>query len=226
MSSYIRYSFAFIISLFVLTILFNNSLSYASSDKINQNNKNNKLAEHNLVEWVYGENTAPVNIIAYMSMSCQACKIMYNSVLPKVVEEYAMKGKVKLQLRFIANEVTSFESEATAFCLSTSKFQTTREKRDPNKAIDILFKSSTQWYHKSNNRQIIKDILSNNGYSKKEIEMCLDDKQIIDQILQSRLYAAKNLQILATPTIIINEQSFQGLRSYEWLKEKIDALIE
>ncbi|UAT42837.1 thioredoxin domain-containing protein [Anaplasmataceae bacterium AB001_6] len=225
----------FIISLFFILLLHTNcTLSNvnpvyaAEKTKVGEDKnakKSKKFDEKEIVEWVYGQKDAPLEIITYISMSCYACRTMYESIIPKIQEDYVQDGLAMLKIRYISTEVTSFEAEILAHCMKISKYQKTKERRDPNKPMDMIFKSAKQWYGKSNNRQLMFDTLSTSGYNRSEMELCLEDKQMTDQVLKSRLYTAKNMQILATPTMIVNGKHYQGLHSYDWVDKTLKEAL-
>ena len=63
------------------------------------------------------------------------------------------------------------------------------------------------------------------GIDEKNFENCLVLEDVEDYILNSRIEAAKNYKIESTPTIIINDEKFEGSLDYKTLKEEIEKLI-
>ncbi len=60
---------------------------------------------------------------------------------------------------------------------------------------------------------------------KLNFENCISDKKIEDFILNDRIEGAKNYNINATPTIIINEKKFEKSLNYKNLKKTLEKMI-
>ena len=60
---------------------------------------------------------------------------------------------------------------------------------------------------------------------KVDFEKCIINKEIEDFVLNDRIEGAKNFDINATPTIIINNQKFDKPLNYKNLKKFLEKLI-
>lgn len=54
-----------------------------------------------------------------------------------------------------------------------------------------------------------------------KIKTCLENENLEDQILESRINGSKKYSIQSTPTILINDKIYDGKHNYEDLKKEI-----
>ena len=60
----------------------------------------NSLLEIKEDEYILGEKNAPITIIEYASLSCSHCANFHKKTLPKLIDEYVNKGKVRIIFRY------------------------------------------------------------------------------------------------------------------------------
>ena len=58
-----------------------------------------------------------------------------------------------------------------------------------------------------------------------DFDKCINNKEIEDFVLNDRIEGAKNFDINATPTIIINDKKFDKSLNYNNLKKFLEKLI-
>ena len=58
-----------------------------------------------------------------------------------------------------------------------------------------------------------------------DFDKCINNKEIEDFVLNDRIEGAKNFDINATPTIIINDKKFNKSLNYNNLKKFLEKLI-
>ena len=63
------------------------------------------------------------------------------------------------------------------------------------------------------------------GLNNDNINNCLVDKNLEDQILEIRINASKNYSIQSTPTIFINDKKYNGNNDYDKFKREIEKLL-
>mgnify|MGYP000075803147 CR=1 FL=1 len=56
-------------------------------------------------------------------------------------------------------------------------------------------------------------------------EKCINDKKIVDYVLNDRIEGTKKFKVNATPTIIINDEKFDKTLNYKNLKKSLEKLI-
>ena len=86
------------------------------------------------------------------------------------------------------------------------------ELENLRKAIKIINKS-------------LKNIGREFSLTEDEMNKCLSNKKLEEEILKERIDAQKNYKISSTPTIYINEKKYESERSYKSFKKVIDKLL-
>ena len=101
-------------------------------------------------------------------------------------------------------------------------------KNDGNSEIlHYLYLNQNKWVRGKSIEELnknLKKILRDTTFSL-DFEKCLDNKQIEDYILEERINGVKKFKIEATPTLIINGETFENPSNYKKLKKYIEKLI-
>ena len=71
----------------------------------------------------------------------------------------------------------------------------------------------------------LKKIGLNFDLNEKQLNKCLEDEKIQEQILNERIDAHKNYKISSTPTIFINEKKYEGEHDFKSLKKTLNKLL-
>ena len=93
----------------------------------------------------------------------------------------------------------------------------------------MLYKNQSKWASGSDINTInisIKKIGKEFGLLDKNMDECLNDENIQDQILDKRINAQKAYKIESTPTIFINEKKYKGKHSYKIFKKELDKILK
>ena len=67
----------------------------------------------------------------------------------------------------------------------------------------------------------MKTLLANNGLDYADIESCIENDELGDMILETRLNAQSKLKINSTPTFVINGEIYSGALSYSQIEKII-----
>lgn len=164
-----------------------------------------------------GKKDAPVDVIEYASMSCSHCADFSNEVYPKVLEEYIKTGKIRYLMRhFILNE-PAMKGAQLVECAPKGKRY---------KFLKVLFKLQEKWAFTMNTENALKTIANVGGLSDEEFEACMKNKELQDEILQTRLDAEKNLKIEGTPTFFMNGEKVTGVGDFESFKDALEPILK
>ena len=148
---------------------------------------------------VLGKTDAPITIIEYASLTCPHCAHFSVDVLPKIKEKWIDTGKAKLVLR-------DFPLDEPAMRAAMDRFYP---------LADTFFAQQEQWATTRDYRAALEKLAKLGGVSNKEFAACISDKKLEDQVAQSRLTAAQQLGVDATPTFFINGKKFDGAPTVE-----------
>jgi protein-disulfide isomerase len=155
---------------------------------------------------VLGKPDAPITIIEYASLTCPHCAHFDLEVLPKLKEKWIDSGKAKLVLRDFPLDEPALRAAMVARCAPPDRFYP---------LVDTFFGQQEQWVTARDYRAALEKLAKLGGISNKEFAACISDKKLEDQVAQSRLTAAQQLGVDATPTFFINGKKFDGAPTVE-----------
>ena len=154
---------------------------------------------------ILGKPDAPITIIEYASLTCPHCAHFAVDVLPKLKEKWIDTGKAKLILRDFPLDEPALRAAMVARCAPADRFYP---------LADTLFAQQEQWVTRDY-RGALENLARLGGIGNKEFAACISDKKLEDQVAQSRLTAAQQLGVDATPTFFVNGKKFEGAPTLE-----------
>jgi protein-disulfide isomerase len=166
---------------------------------------------------VLGKPDAPITIIEYASLSCPHCAHFATEVLPKLRGEWIDSGKAKLIMRDYPLDEQALRAEMVARCAPPERYYP---------LVETLFETQDKWVVAKDWRAALERIARLAGVGKKEFDACLGDKALEDKIAQSRLTAAQQLGVQATPTFFINGTKFDGAPTFEAFDQLLSGLAK
>jgi len=188
--------------LIILSLIF--SFSYLNSEI-----KINPIYEGNV--------DAKIQIIVYESLTCSHCANFHKNVYPNLKKDFIDKGLLRIEFRNFPLDMAALNASKIAHCRNNGK---------PD-ILHLLFSNQKKWVKGEN----IEDFNSNlKKFIEDEnlniiFEKCINDKNIENFILNSRIDGTKKFEINATPTIIINNKKFDKPITFKNLKKTIEKLI-
>ena len=166
---------------------------------------------------VVGNLDAKISIIAFESMTCSHCADFHKNVFPKLKEEYLDTGIAKIEFRHFPLDLVALNASKISQC-----------KNDGNSDIlESLYANQQKWVKGSTIEEANKNLqkfLKNEGFTV-NVDSCVNNKEIEDFVLNDRIDGAKNFNVNATPTIIINNEKFEKPLNYKNLKKALEKLI-
>jgi protein-disulfide isomerase len=157
------------------------------------------------IDEVLGKPDAPITIIEYASLGCPHCALFHNAVFPKVKAEWVDTGKAKFIFRDYPLNPPAQAAALIAHCSGERYF----------KFVDYFFQSQQQWGAAPQPVVALKNIALIGGFSSEEVDKCLADKTLFQQLSDRQQDAQKRYDVTSTPTFIINGKSYPGALSYE-----------
>jgi protein-disulfide isomerase len=155
---------------------------------------------------VLGKPDAPITIIEYASLTCPHCAHFDVEVLPKLKEKWIDSGKAKLVLRDFPLDEPALRAAMVARCAPPDRFYP---------LVDGLFRTQADWVVERGWQGKLEGVTRLLGVNEKDFRACISDKKLEDQVAQSRLTAAQQLGVEATPTFFINGKKFDGAPTVE-----------
>lgn len=172
-----------------------------------------------LADRVLGDPKAPVTIYDYSSMTCPHCADFTNETLPELKKKYIDTGKVKLIFRDFPLDQLSLRTIMMVRCAPVERFYP---------LVEVLYKSQAQWVRAADPMKAIAQYGKLAGMKQETIDTCVNDKELADGVLNSRLEAQSKFNVEATPTFIFNDgaATISGAQPIEKFSETIDKLLK
>ena len=164
---------------------------------------------------ILGNPAAPITIVEYASMTCPHCAHFTDEVLPELKKKWIDTGKVKLVLRDFPLDDEAVHASMIARCAPHDRFYA---------FVDTFFADQANWATASDYRVALSRLAALGGMSKEQVDACLKDTKLEDQVLGSRLVAANQLGVNATPTFFVNGTKFTGAPTVEEFDKLLSGL--
>ncbi len=164
-----------------------------------------------------GNNNAKVTVKVFSSLTCPHCATFHNAIFNNLKKDYIDKGLVKFEHHAFPLDLAALNAEVVIRC------QLNNEKKF--RLLDEIYNKQKLWAIGSDINKInelIKKIGLEFDLSNEEMDICLKNDAVQDEILEQRIEAQKKYKIESTPTIIINEKKYTSKIDYKSFKKIID----
>ena len=166
---------------------------------------------------ISGNKNAKITIIAYESLTCSHCADFHKDVYPQLKKEYIDTGLAKIEFRHFPLDIAAFNASKISQC-----------KQDQGlNILESLYSDQQAWVKGSSVEEVnknLKKFINQKGFSI-DFDKCVNNKEVEDFVLNDRIEGAKNFDVNATPTIIINNKKFDKSLNYKNLKKFLEKLI-
>ena len=156
---------------------------------------------------------AKVTVIEYASATCPHCAAFHKDVWPKLKAEYVDTNKI----RFIFREFPLNDPALAAFMIARAA---PKEAYFP--LIDVFFNTLDTWVQKP--AEGLLNIAKQAGFTQEKFDATLKDEALAKGIRAIMDDGAK-FGVNGTPAFFINGELFDGERTFEAFKTKIDPLL-
>ena len=146
------------------------------------------------IDKTLGKPDAPITIIEYASLTCSHCAEFEAKVWPQLTKEWLDTGKAKLIYR---DYVWDGLAEAAAMISQCSG-----DRYFP--FVQTFFHSQANWLRSAQPMDSLKSIAKLGGMSSEQVDACLKDTSLLNQILARKDDAEKLYGVHSTPTFVIN----------------------
>jgi protein-disulfide isomerase len=163
-----------------------------------------------------GDDSAPVTIVEYMSMTCPHCAAFHETNLKPLIDKYIDSGKVRLVLREFPFDPRAAAAIMLARCAPENQFFP---------MVDVLFQQQRNWATAADGREALLQIARLAGFTQDSFEACLTNQKLLDDVNAVRTKAADEFGVQSTPTFFINGKRYPGNMSIEIMSAIIDPLL-
>lgn len=172
----------------------------------------NKAPE--LGEMAMGPEDAKVTIIEYASATCPHCAAFHKDTFGKLKTEYIDTNRI----RFVFREFPLDDAALAAFMIARAA---PKESYFP--LIDVFFNTLESWA--ASPAEGLFNIAKQAGFTREKFDATLKDQALAAKILAIRDDGAK-FGVQGTPTFFINGELYDGERTIEGVKARIDPLLQ
>ena len=173
-------------------------------------------------EMTMGDPKAKVTMIEYASVACPVCAEFNNTTFDDFKKKYIDTGKVHYVFReaMTGNQALAGSGFLLARCAGKDNYF---------KVTDAVFRSQDQIYAPGTEdlkpgaaREVLSRIAQQVGMNDDQLGKCLTDTKAIDALNNRVIKFAKQDEIQATPTFIINGKKYEGDRTLA----QMDAILQ
>lgn len=166
---------------------------------------------------VLGKADAPVKIFEYTSFTCPHCMELELSIIPKLEEKYITTGQVAIIFRDFPLDHKSLKTSMLEEC--------TDNKIGFRRAAFASLATDLKNSRNISDLSTLRTLAMMANISDVKYVKCIEDEKVMNDIIQNKYAAARVLNVGATPTMFINNQKYEGLRSLEEIQSIIEQLI-
>ena len=168
-----------------------------------------------------GSLDSKITVKVFSSLTCPHCANFHDKIFEELKKDYIDQNLVRFEHHSFPSDLPALNAEIIVRCHvdNQKKFQLLGE----------IYKKQNNWAIGSDINIInesIKKIGLDSGLNNTQMDKCLNDENVQDQILNERINAQKNYKIQSTPTIFINEKQYEGDHNYKSFKKIIEKIIK
>ena len=150
------------------------------------------------IDEMIGKADAPITIIEYASLTCPHCADFNEKTLPQIKKNWIDTGKAKLifrdfptapaQLAIAASMISHCSGNAESYFMF----------------VDTFYHSQQSWMRSNDPLSALKGIARLGGMTSDQVDKCLADKQLLDQLNQRVTDGENVYNVDSTPSFIVN----------------------
>ena len=163
-----------------------------------------------------GDPKAPVTVIEYASTTCSHCANFHATTFKELKTKYIDTGKVRFVLREFPLNNVDLGAYMIARCAGEDKRYA---------IVDLLFAQQKSWMNDKPLASLV-SLMRQAGVSEQQVEACLKDKVLYDNMVKARDLATSKFGVNSTPTFFINGQRQVGALSLEEMEKVILPFIK
>lgn len=184
--------------------------------------KDNKISSDIVIPWgrSIGSDKAKVTIYEYSSYGCGHCAHFQIETLPLIKKNFIDTGLVRLVFNDFPLEQRSMQASLLVHCFKDDKFFEMSE---------FIFSKQREWGRSPNPEALFKKYAYLNGLNEDDVAACLKNKELAQEILEGRQFAAAHLGISGTPSFIVSSakgrEVLYGAPDYNTLAALINTYL-
>jgi protein-disulfide isomerase len=167
-----------------------------------------------------GPITANVTVDVYSDFQCPHCKALAEQTLPRVKEEYALKGKIRLAHHDFPLSMHTYARQAALFAAAADRIGKFEQ------VSGVLFKQQDAWGADGKVEAAVDSVLT--AAEARKVHDLVNDPSVA-AVVQRDIDLGTRLNITSTPTILITKnlksERVVGFVSYPILARYLDQQL-
>ncbi len=153
---------------------------------------------------ILGSPSAPVVIEVYSDYGCPACRMFHDEMLPRIVKDYVMTGKVAVISHEYPLNIPAhkYSHEAANYATAAARLQIYQP------VADVLFRNQESWENSGKVWETVATVLT--PEQQKKVQALVKDPSIAAEV-QRDVDAGNRERISATPSIFITRPQHLAL---------------
>jgi protein-disulfide isomerase len=145
---------------------------------------------------ILGSPTAPIRLEVYSDFECPACKNFHEQMLPMIVRDYVVAGKV-----CVINREYPLNIPAHKYSREAAKYATAAARLGIYQPVsDALFRNQTEWAASGKLWETVASVL--NAEQQKKVQALANDPTVQAEV-QRDVAAGDRDKVSSTPTILL-----------------------
>jgi len=174
-------------------------------------------------DMVLGDDSAPVTVIEYASVTCGGCAQAHETIIPDLKSEYVDTGKVRFVFREYPKAPPSFVNQSYLASIMARCAADKGGKEAYFLIIDALLKTQRVWITGDTEAEL-KKIFQQAGLSNDYYDACLKRQDLLDIITANVEEAENTYEIPGTPTFLVDGEIVR-VGKFAELKAAIDEAL-
>jgi protein-disulfide isomerase len=168
-----------------------------------------------------GSPNAPVRIEVFSDFECPACKGLHEQLLPLVMRDYVIPGKVYLVSREFPLTMHQYSREAASYATAAARLGKYQQ------VADALFLNQVAWAANGKVWDTVANVLT--PVEAKKVQLLAKDPSVMSEV-ERDVEAGRAVSINQTPTMIITRGAksypLAGTVNYNLLRSLLDGLLK
>lgn len=163
--------------------------------------------EQALKERMLGDETAPVTIIEYASLTCPHCARFHMDTLPKIKKDWIDTGRAKLIYR-------DYPTQPVALAMYAAMVARCAPEESYFRFLEVFYKQQRNWAASTDPVKALAQLARLGGMSQADFDACTKNEELFDGIRERALDGRLEFDVKSTPTFVVNGQVIPGGMDY------------
>ena len=162
-----------------------------------------------------GKADAPIKVTELFSMTCSHCASFHNNTFPDVKKRLIDTGMLRFEMQPFPLDHIALRAHALARALPQNKYFP---------MVSLLLKDIDRWARNPDPLAALLQMARLAGMSAAEFDAVMNNRPLLEAIVEMRQDATRTWQIERTPSFVIDDKTvLSGDLSYEEFASKINA---